>query len=46
MDLFNFPPVCLPAQGQNFGGSDGVIAGMMFRFEGLKEVLLGVPPIA
>ena len=44
VDLFNFPPVCLPAQGQNFGGSDGVIAGMMFRFEGLKEVLLGGPP--
>ena len=33
VDLFNFPPVCLPAQGQNFGGSDGVIAGIMFRFE-------------
>ena len=27
MNLLTFPPVCLPSQGQSFGGMDGVVAG-------------------
>ena len=32
VDLFTFPPVCLPSQGQTFSGSDGVVAGDLFVF--------------
>ena len=32
MDLLTFPPVCLPSEGDNFDGSDGVVAGLQFRF--------------
>ena len=30
VDLFAFPPICLPSQGQTFSGSDGVVAGELF----------------
>ena len=32
VDLFTFPPVCLPSQGQTFSGTDGVVAGELFVF--------------
>ena len=27
MDLFAFPPICLPSLGQSFDGLDGIVAG-------------------
>ena len=27
VDLFAFPPVCLPLQGQDFAGLEGIVAG-------------------
>ena len=34
VDLLTFPPVCLPSEGDNFDGSDGVVAGSQFLFAG------------
>ena len=34
VDLLTFSPVCLPSEGDNFDGSDGVVAGSQFLFAG------------
>ena len=34
VDLLTFSPVCLPSEGDNFEGSDGVVAGSQFLFAG------------
>ena len=32
VNLFDFPPVCLPFNGQNFDGMDGIVAGEVMSF--------------
>ena len=32
VNLFDFPPVCLPFNGQSFGGMDGIVAGEVMSF--------------
>ena len=32
VNLFDFPPVCLPFNGQNFDGMDGIVAGEFMSF--------------
>ena len=32
VNLFDFPPVCLPLNGQSFGGMDGIVAGEVMSF--------------
>ena len=31
VDLLDFPPVCLPSDGQSFAGLDGKVAGKIFQ---------------